>query len=298
MDRHLDGCAIVCLVGGGQEINNGEAGLTEWLDALSSRYRSWKIFVSDQLNHPDYHWGRDLIAAMSGLDYRLEDDLHLSVAVRSFRAEKLSHFVNALIVGDARNAREICNTIRENYPILLTRNLGAARSWLRFQARGSARFGLVASSGASRLKPEGINVHEKIEAPYWFLNPREDVRSSFYLEDPATEFDIQGLELDWVGVCWDADFRRVDGHWSHHDFQGTKWKNMNDPARKIYLANAYRVLLTRARQGMVIYVPLGDEVDPTRSPTYYDAIAGYLKECGISELKDMEPRVLRKVELP
>jgi hypothetical protein len=258
MDRHSDWCAIVCLVGGGQEINDGEAGLTEWFDALSSRYRDWQIFASNQLAHSDYHWGRDLVAAVSSLDCRLEDDLHLAVAIRSFRAEKLSHFVNALIAGDARGANEIYGLIQESYPIRLTRKLGEARSWLRRRARGSERFGLVASSRASRLKPEGLNVHEKIDAPHWFLNAKEDVRSSFYLEDPATEFDIQGLELDWVGVCCDADFRRADRQWSHHDFQGTKWKNIKDPSRKIYLANTYRVLLTRARQGMVVYVPLGD----------------------------------------
>jgi hypothetical protein len=148
------------------------------------------------------------------------------------------------------------------------------------------------------LKPEGINVHEKIDAPYWFLNAKEDVRSSFYLEDPATEFDIQGLELDWIGVCWDADFRRVDGHWSHHDFQGTKWKNINNTARKVYLANTYRVLLTRARQGMVIYVPLGDRADPTRSPDYYNAIASYLEECGVPRLEYPEQGILRRVNLP
>ena len=247
--------------------------------------------------HSDYHWGRDLTAAVAGLDYKLEDDLHLSVAVRSFRAEKLSDFVNALIAGDAAGAHEIYHSIQASYPIRLTRNLAEARSWLRGRARGSERFGLVASSRASRLKPEGINVHEKIDAPYWFLNAKDDVRSSFYLEDPATEFDIQGLELDWIGVCWDADFRRADGVWSHHDFQGTKWKNVQSAARKVYLANTYRVLLTRARQGMVIYVPLGDPADSTRSPAYYDAIAHYLEECGIPKLRDIEQEVLRKVVL-
>jgi hypothetical protein len=249
------------------------------------------------LAHADYHWGRDLVAAIKGLDYRLEDDLHLSVALRSFRAETLSDFVNAIVAGDTAGAREIYRPIGDNYPIRLTRQLRSARGWLRAQARGSARFGLVASSRASRLKPEGINVHEKIDAPYWFLNSKEDVRSSFYLEDPATEFDIQGLELDWIGVCWDVDFRRVGGRWSHHDFQGTKWKNVNSDARKAYLANTYRVLLTRARQGMVIYVPLGDEIDPTRSPSYYDGIANYLEECGVPRLEEREQKPLRKIDL-
>jgi hypothetical protein len=297
MDRHEDWCAIVCLIGGGQEINDGEAGLTEWFDALSARYRDWKIVASNQLTHADYHWGRDLLGTIAGLDYRLEGDLHLSVAVRSFRAETLSSFVNAVITGDAAEARKIYHSISDNYPIRLTRQLSSARSWLRARARGSERFGLVASSRASRLKPEGVNVHEKIDAPQWFLNARSDVRSSFYLEDPATEFDIQGLELDWIGVCWDADFRRVDERWSHHDFQGTSWKNVNSEARKAYLANTYRVLLTRARQGMIIYVPSGDQNDPTRSPAYYDAIAHYLEKCGIPKLEACAHTGLRIIDL-
>ncbi len=297
MDRHRDWCAIVCLIGGGQEINDGEAGLTEWFDALSSKYRDWKVFASNQLTHADYHWGRDLVSAIKGLDYHLEDDLHLSVSLRSFRAETLSDFVNAVIAGESDEARKIYLSISDKYPVRLTRHLNSARNWLRTQARGSARFGLVASSRASRLKPEGVNVHEKIDAPYWFLNSREDVRSSFYLEDPATEFDIQGLELDWIGVCWDADFRRVDGRWAYHAFQGTKWKNVNSDARKAYLANTYRVLLTRARQGMVIYVPSGDPLDRTRPPSDYDAIAHFLEQCGIPNLQEDEQNPLRKMDL-
>jgi hypothetical protein len=176
------------------------------------------------------------------------------------------------------------NTIKAAYPIALTRDLARARQWLRDRARGSERIGLVASSGASRLKPEGINVHEKIEATTWFLNGKDDVRSSYYMEDPATEFDIQGLELDWVGVCWDADFRAVDGRWQFHRFSGTRWQNVNDENRKIYLTNAYRVLLTRARQGMVIYIPKGDSLDATRLSEFYNGTAAFLSECGLLAL--------------
>jgi hypothetical protein len=218
---------------------------------------------------------------LSGLEHSTEPDLHLAVSVRSFRAEKLSGFVNELISGDSIAARQIHQEIQSSYPIAFTRDLSEAKRWLHARARGSERFGLVASSGASRLKPEGINVHEKINAPYWFLNSKNDVRASFYLEDPATEFDIQGLELDWVGVCWDADFRRTDGRWTQHMFRGTKWNNLKDRALQAYLANAYRVLLTRARQGMVIYIPAGDPTDATRPPAFYDGIAAYLSECGI-----------------
>ncbi|MET4155479.1 hypothetical protein ABIC08_006249 [Bradyrhizobium sp. RT9b] len=205
----------------------------------------------------------------------------MAVSVRSFRAEKLSEFIGALVAGEAKEAKELYQAIKETYPIVLTRELGHARQWLRDRGRGSERIGLVASSGASRLKPDGINVHEKIEATTWFLNGKDDVRSSYYMEDPATEFDIQGLELDWVGVCWDADFRSVDGRWQFYRFAGTRWQNVNDDNRKVYLTNAYRVLLTRARQGMVIYIPRGDSIDATRPPAFYDETAAFLAECGL-----------------
>ena len=284
MDRHVGWCAVVCLVGGGQEINAGEAGLTEWLAALKSRFPKWKVYTSKHLAHRDYHWGQDYEGVLSGLAVEQLDALHLAVPMRSFRAEKLSEFVGALIAGEGENARALYVQIKDRYPIVLTRSLAAARGWLKKQARGTERVGLVASSGASRLKPEGLNVHEKIGATHWFLNGKDDVRSSYYLEDPATEFDIQGLELDWVGVCWDADFRLVDGRWAHHSFSGTKWKNVNDPSNRRYLTNAYRVLLTRARQGMVIFVPKGDVSDRTRLPAFYDGTAKFLADCGICEL--------------
>jgi hypothetical protein len=169
--------------------------------------------------------------------------------------------------------------IKDTYPIVLTRDLAQAKAWLRTQARGSERFGLVASSGASRLKPEGINVHEKITATYWSLNDKSDVRSSYYLEDPATEFDIQGLELDWVGVCWDADLRWIDGRWRHYKFRGTVWQNVNDDFQRAYLSNAYRVLLTRARQGMILYIPRGTIDDPSRFCEFYDGVFTLMSSC-------------------
>jgi Uncharacterized conserved protein (DUF2075) len=223
MDRHQDWCTVICLVGGGQEINAGEAGLTEWFSALRRCFPDWKIYTSEQLDHRDYHWGQDLPTLLKGLDTQSLPALHLAVSVRSFRAEKLSEFVGALVAGEADEARQHYQAIRASYPIAVTRNLGQAKQWLRDRARGSERIGLVASSGASRLKPEGVNVHEKIAATTWFLIGRDDVRSSYYLEDPATEFDIQGLELDWAGVCWDADFRSIDGNWQFHRFAGTRW---------------------------------------------------------------------------
>jgi hypothetical protein len=284
MDRHTDWCAVICLIGGGQEINDGEAGLGEWFQALALHYPHWRIFTSDHLLQSDYSWGNNLPAMIANVDHTLESELHLAVSVRSFRAEKLSAFVNALIANASDEAGEIYKTICSQYPIVLTRDLEEARAWLRRQARGSERFGLVAASGALRLKPQGLYAKAKIDAPNWFLNGRQDVRSSFYLEDVATEFAIQGLELDWVGVCWDADYRRSGNKWSWHDFQGSKWRNIHDSAQRKYLSNTYRVLLTRARQGMVIYIPGGDTVDPTRAPEFYNGIAGYLAQCGIPHL--------------
>ncbi|MCP1783901.1 DUF2075 domain-containing protein [Bradyrhizobium japonicum] len=284
MDRHTDWCTIICLVGGGQEINAGEAGLTEWFSALKRCFPGWKVYTSDQLMHRDYNWGQNLSAMLEGLDSTSTPDLHLAVSVRSFRAEKLSEFVGAVVAGDADKASQIYEDIKETYPIALTRSLAQARQWLRCKARGTERIGLVASSGASRLKPEGINVHEKISATTYFLNGKHDVRSSYYLEDPATEFDIQGLELDWVGVCWDGDFRAIDGRWRHHSFRGTAWQKVNSGSQQAFLVNAYRVLLTRARQGMVIFVPKGEADDATRLPEFYDGTVEFLESCGLETI--------------
>ncbi len=283
MDRRKDWCTIVCLIGGGQEINTGEAGLTEWFDALAKRFRHWDIYHSGQLTHDNYSWGKDLGKKLTDLNAEEQRGLHLAVSVRSYRAERLSDFVGAVIEGDAARARDIYSTLR-NYPLALTRDIQCAREWLRQHARGSERLGLVASSGATRLKPEGIHVKASIDPANWFLNGKEDIRSSYYLEEVATEFDIQGLEVDWAGVCWDADFRMERHGWGCFAFKGSKWQSINDTYRRVYLANAYRVLLTRARQGMVIFVPKGDERDYTRPPSFYNQTMAFLKACGIPEL--------------
>lgn len=283
MDRRTDWATIVCLIGGGQEINTGEAGLVEWFSALERRFSHWDVYHSGQLSNPDYSWGEDLRAKLNMLNASERPDLHLSVSVRSFRAENLSNFVGAMIDGDAARANEIHSSL-PGYKLAVTRDLACARLWVRTQARGTERAGLVASSGALRLRPEGIHIKAGIDPAAWFLNGKDDVRSSYYLEEVATEFDIQGLELDWTGVCWDADFRRTPSGWGHYDFVGTRWQNVNDRFRQTYLANAYRVLLTRARQGMVIFVPKGDASDPTRPPCFYDPTFEFLRACGIPEI--------------
>jgi hypothetical protein len=280
MDRREDWSTIICLIGGGQEINTGEAGLIEWFNALQSRFKHWDIYHSGQLSNKSYNWGQDLEEKLKHLNSVKDEALHLSVSIRSYRAAKLSEFIGAIIDGDAEQARAIQPHLGQ-YEIVLTRDINKAREWLRSKARGTERLGLVASSGAIRLKPEGINIKAEIDPVTWFLNGKEDIRSSYYLEDVATEFHVQGLELDWVGVCWDADLRFEGDKWELYNFKGTKWQNINDPYRRVYLANAYRVLLTRARQGMVIFVPPGDERDPTRPPGFYDSTYEYLRACGI-----------------
>jgi hypothetical protein len=281
MDSKQDWCTIICLIGGGQEINTGEAGLVEWFDALQKHFCNWDVYYSDQITHKDYSWGQDLASKLALLRSEPREALHLAVSVRSFRAETVSEFVAAVIDGHSDLARKRYDEIREDYEILLTRNIGQAREWLRKHARGTERYGLVASSGAIRLKPEGVNVKTAVDPVTWFLNNKDDIRSSYYLEDVATEFDIQGLELDWTGVCWDADFRRERNEWGLYVLKGTRWQDVHDEYRRVYLPNAYRVLLTRARQGMVIFVPMGDERDYTRPPKFYDETYRYLSSCGI-----------------
>ncbi len=284
MDRHVDWCVIICLVGGGQEINTGEAGLAEWLSVISERFGTWDAYTSHRLDDPDYIWETKTAEALSKMRVERKDALHLGVSMRSFRAESLSEFAGHVVGNRPGRASKTYAQIAERYPIALTRDLNVARAWLRDRARGSERFGLIASSGANRLRPEGVFIKSKVDAPTWFLNDRGDVRSSYYLEEVATEFDVQGLELDWAGVCWDADFRYEQKEWKHYSFRGTTWQKANADERQLYLKNAYRVILTRARQGMVIFVPTGSITDTTRPPAFYDETFNYLLRCGLQEL--------------
>lgn len=284
MDRHASWCVIVCLIGGGQEINTGEGGLAEWLHVMGQQFAHWDVHVSSRLDDPDYIWDCETSEALKKVVAIKDEALHLGVSMRSFRAESLSEFVGHIVENRPVDARRTYAMIANRYPIQLTRDLSTARRWLRNKARGSERFGLVASSGANRLLPEGIFMKSQIDAPVWFLNDRTDVRSSYYLEEVASEFDIQGLELDWTGVCWDADYRFEAGAWKHYSFRGTKWQRSNAVEKQLFLKNAYRVILTRARQGMVIFVPRGSPTDPTRPCAYYDQTFDYLRSCGLPEL--------------
>ena len=284
MDRHDDWAVIICLVGGGQEINSGEAGLPEWFDSLRRSFPDWDVYVTPQLNDTeyrrDYEWN-DMIADLNVVE---NNKLHLATSVRSFRTPDLAALVKAILDVDTENAKELCERIKDKYPVMITRDLAKAKKWVKAQCQGTTRYGLIASSGALRLKPEGIFVKNDISVANWFLNGKDDVRSSYMLEDVVTEFDIQGLELDYTLVAWDADFRFVNGEWTYNNFSGNKWQTMHNADKILYLKNAYRVLLTRARQGMIIFVPKGSDTDHTRAREYYDGTYNYLKEIGLQEL--------------
>jgi hypothetical protein len=272
---------IVCLVGGGQEINTGEAGISEWLESIERSFPAWDLYISSRLTDTEYAAGHAL-SRVGQLPNRvvIKDELHLAVSMRSFRAENVSLLVKQVLDLDAEEARQTFQQLDKLYPIVVTRNLERAKDWVKNQARGTERYGIVASSQALRLKPLAIDVRSPIDPVHWFLAGKEDVRSSYYLEHVATEFDIQGLELDWACVVWDADFRHCLTGWGYWSFCGDRWKKVGKPEYQSYLKNSYRVLLTRARQGMVIVVPEGDANDPTRFPAFYDSTFDYLKFIG------------------
>lgn len=287
MDRRPDWCVVICLIGEGQEINEGEAGVAEWISALQADLRHWHVFLPPHLLADNSPLNRVQRWHLSQRGVAVEAGLHLAVSVRSFRAERVSAFVAALLAEDASTAAAL-RPDPSQFPIAFTRDLSAARRWLRQRRRAGERAGLLASSNALRLKPEGLHVKAPVDVCHWFLDDNDDVRSSNALEDAAVEFDVQGLELDWSGVAWDLNYRRTTEGWQARRFHGSQWQQISATnsgiGRAEYVRNAYRVLLTRARQGMVIFVPRGDADDATRPPAEYDAIADWLRACGVPAL--------------
>lgn len=284
MNRHDDWCAIVCLIGGGQEINTGEVGLEGWIEPFKEKFHDWDIYYSSIIEKDkNYFNNEEGLAVLKQRVAVMKDDLHLSVPLRSFRSEQLSKFIQSIIDNDLESAKKTYKVIKKNYPIKITRDLKSAKDWLKGIAKGSERIGILASSGGHRLKPYAINVKTKIDAPLWFLNEDTDIRSSNFLEEIATEFFVQGLELDYACVAWDANFYHDRDIWNCKKFAGTKWQNLNDK-RSSYLMNSYRVLLTRARQGMVIFIPEGNDEDATRPPFMYDGTFEFFKKIGIQEI--------------
>jgi len=282
LDRHPDWAVVVCLVGGGQEINTGEAGITEWIEAIERFYPDWKLYISDKLTDSEYNAAEILERIKNRPHVQYSESLHLAVSMRSFRAENVSLLIKQLLDLKIQEAITTLQGINSNYPIVITRDILRAKHWLKQKARGSERYGIVVSSQAQRLKPYAIDVKSPVDPIHWFLDEKDDVRSSYYLEDVATEFHVQGLELDWACVVWDGDFQYNHEGWIHKSFKGNKWQKINNIERQKYLKNAYRVLLTRARQGMVIVVPEGDIEDWTRQPKIYDSTFEYLKEIGFT----------------
>lgn len=299
LDQREDWATIICLVGGGQEINTGEAGISEWIKALNETYTHWKVYISPQLTEPEYAEGKvnELLAANPNVTYA--ENLHLGVSLRSYRAEKLSAFVHALLALDD-NAASIYAEIKDRYPIVLTRDMEKARRWLHDKVRGSERTGVLITKESARYKPLGVHVlvSDDENAVHWFLDDKTDTRSSNYLEDAATEIQVQGLELDYTCLLWDADMRYANGEWKYYTFsKSSKWKELipdteSKQDRMKYMLNAYRVLLTRARAGMIICVPEGNShktkngfwEDSTRLPEFYDGTYEYLKSLGLDEL--------------
>jgi hypothetical protein len=280
MNRHQDWCVVVCLIGGGQEINTGEAGLSEWIEALKNNFQNWSVYYSNQIVSDENYLSDGNLKFWLETCANEENNLHLSVSVRSFRSERVSELMQKILNNKIEAAKDIFSEISDKYPIVLTRDLTRAKNWLKENARGTERYGIVASSGGRRLRPCGIDVKNEISAPNWFLNGSDDVRSSYFLEDTATEFDIQGLEIDWVCLAWDINLFYKSNRWNYQNFSGTKWNKIHNAFARKYLLNTYRVLLTRARQGLVIFVPDGDENDFTRQPDFYDDTFDYLKSAG------------------
>jgi DUF2075 family protein len=292
MGRHDDWCVIIGLIGGGQEINSGENGMAEWGDALRNlpqeRRAEWSIFGPPGMTDGDASTAYLGLGDLQGIQVSTEEHLTLTVPLRSYRSPLVADWVAASLVGDTETASSLMARIGD-FPIRLTRSSETAKAWLREQARGERRYGMVASSTASRLRAEGFGVSLNATAgrdiAYWYLAPRNDVRSSYALEVLANEYTTQGLELDFIGLCWGGDLLVEDNRLVTRRFSGTAWTIARNERRR-FILNSYRVLLTRAREGLVIWVPVGDQRDPTRNPGNYDQIAEYLMQCGVRPLEE------------
>ena len=292
MERHEDWSMVIALVGGGQEINDGEAGLEEWGRAISGAQKNWIIYASPEVLDGGPSTAGHKLFEQPANDRFLTTNphLHLRTSNRSLRAENLASWVNHVVAGDARTAAAI--KIAARFPMFLSRDLNETRAMLQLQRRGASRHGLVGSSGAARLRAEGLEPNSSFHADYpwehWYLAEASDIRSSFQCEVFATEFEIQGLELDWIGLCWGGDMIwSPSGQWDLRSLRcgaPTKWVRIKNSEKRIYRQNAYRVLLTRARQGMVIFVPQGSVDDATNRRDEFDATAQFLLDCGVIPL--------------
>jgi hypothetical protein len=278
MCRHRTWAVLVCLVGGGQEIHTGEGGVAEWGSALAQR-PEWQVLAADLLGTAD---PRQRLPNLPGLT--LDPLLHLTVPIRSISDHRAAAWVEAVLTNNQAVAAALARDAPP--PFRLTRDLASLRTHLRRSARGLRRAGLVASSGAARLRAEGLGAElphmDAGAVAHWFLDRYPaDIRASDALELLATEFSCQGLELDHVGLCWDGDLIRQGSGWRARKFRGTRWQLLHGSEAISNLINTYRVLLTRARYETVIFVPRGDAADPTRTPAEFEAVADFLQSCGV-----------------
>lgn len=291
MDKSHEWGVILCLLGGGQEINKGEDGLIEWLKSIKNNFPHWHVYAAPEIKTKEYLGNMSSDEILDFPHKQFLDELHLRTSTRSFKAENFSKMINHLLEVEFDEAKHIIAQLNtkpesEKYHLLLTRDFQTAKNWVKSKTRGTERCGLFTTSKSIRLWPEGIvkRGQREFDPLAWWLDDEKYIDSSYSLEIPCTEFFSQGLELDWSIFAWDACLRPKNNDWEYLRFERYTWKKINDEKKQKYLKNAFRVLLTRARQGTIIFVPKGDTEDNTRLPEYYDGIYNYLKQLGIQEI--------------
>lgn len=288
MARHPGWAVVVALIGNGQEINDGEAGLAEWGRVIAAS-GAWRAVAAPRALHAAEPAQRLADGPVPWL--ALDDALDLVLPIRAVRDGSAAAWVDAVLADDPPRAAAIAAAAGEAFTIHLTRDLAAMRAALRARARGLRRAGLVASSGARRLRAEGLGAQlvGKDAVPDWFLRRWPDVRASDALEVFATEYSCQGLELDLVGLAWGGDLVRGPAGWQPRAFAGTRWQLVASATQRAFVLNTYRVLLTRARYETIVWVPPGDDADATRPRAGMDAIAAHLSACGARPLPAEAP---------
>ena len=287
LDRHPDWAVLICLIGNGQEINDGEVGISEWFSSIRKYFQHWHVYLSETITNMQQMKNLTLAEHLEGSEYHTDNSLHLDKSLRSFRNPLVAKFINNLIDEDKFDDENINQSVIEDlgaYHIRLTRDIEKAKKWIKTKARGTERYGIITHHKSYRLRPYGICIDPKLDVAKWYLDKSNSIYSSYYMEQVASEFQTQGLEIDWACVCWDANLRYDEG-WKYNEFRGIKWTKINDDLKATYLKNSYRVLLTRARQGMVIFIPRGDINDDTRNPYDYDGVYNYLKSKGIKDVE-------------
>ncbi len=280
------GLVIICLLGHNQAINTGESGVISWFKAVN-KAKGWSYQIDEKTLSLNGLFD-DISSRQMWSNHSKRKSLekgHLDHSLRFWKNRDVEIWASAVVHGDSDKAMEVATSLgQEGIRIYLTRELKTAKNWVNGLRVGEERLGMIASSQARRLIAEGIHILPQSDSKigHWMLAPSGDIRSSNTLDVAQNQFQIQGLELDYALVCWDADFRRAKTGWEAYNISGTKWQKQSKKEEQAYRENSYRVLLTRARKGMVIYIPNGDEsqIDETRNPSFYDGIFEFLVTCG------------------